>query len=143
MSEFQERLKEFLIENNLSRLQLAKRIGVHHESINCYFNRNIYPTISTAIRIANYFNCSIDYLMGMTEEYNNTDINNMSFKDTLKKLLKDKDISPEKLMKCLKMSDANYYRWQRGKTKPTIASLIAIAKYFDVSIDYLVSEYKK
>lgn len=41
-------------------------------------------------------------------------------------------------MKALNMSEANYYRWKSGKTKPAMNSLIAIAKYFDVSIDYLV-----
>lgn len=143
MSVFQERLQELLIENNLSRLQLAKKINVHHETINCYFNDNLYPNIFTAISIANNFNCSLDYLMGLSEEYNNNEKNNMSFASTLKQLLNVNNLSSEKLMKSLNMSDANYYRWQRGKTKPTMTSLIAIAKYFDVSIDYLVFEYKR
>ena len=143
MNIFQERLQEFLIENDLSRLKLSKQIKVHHETINAYFNDNIYPTISVAIRIADYFGCSIDYLMGLTEEYKNNEKNELTFPQTLKKLLKDNGLSPEKLMKFLNMSDANYYRWQRGKTKPTMSSLIAIAKYFDVSIDYLIDQYKK
>ena len=143
MEIFAERLKEFLIENNLSRLQLSKEVNVHHETINCYFNDNLYPNIFTAIRIANYFNCSLDYLMGLSEDYANNEKNELSFVQTLKNLLKVNGLSPEKLMQELNMSDANYYRWQRGKTKPAMTSIIAIAKYFDVSIDYLVSEYKK
>ena len=51
-------------------------------------------------------------------------------------------ITLEKLMKELNMSDANYYRWQRGRIKPTITSIISIAQYFNVSIDYLIAEYK-
>lgn len=143
MNEFQERLQELLIENDLSRLQLSKRIGISFETLNGYFNRNFYPEISVAVKIAKYFDCSLDYLLGLSEEIINHERNNLSFIETLKKLLKDKHLSPEKLMHSLKMSESNYYRWQRGESKPAMTSLIAIAKYFDVSVDYLVYEYKK
>lgn len=143
MNEFQERLQELLIENDLSRLQLSKRIGISFETLNGYFNRNFYPEISVAVKIAKYFDCSLDYLLGLSEEIVNHERNNLSFIETLKKLLKDKHLSPEKLMHSLKMSESNYYRWQRGESKPAMTSLIAIAKYFDVSVDYLVYEYKK
>ena len=142
MNNFQERLQDLLIENELSRLQLAKRIGISSETINGYFNDNFYPKLSVAVKISKYFNCSLDYLMGLSEEYENHDKNNLSFIDTLKKLLKANHLSPEKLMKKLNLGETNYYRWQRGENIPSITSLTLIAQYFDVSIDYLVYEYK-
>ena len=142
MNDFQERLQELLIENELSRLQLSKIIKTHHETINGYFNDNLYPKISIAVKIADCFGCSLDYLLGLTEKYKNNEKNDLSFIATLKKLLKEKGMSSEKLMKDLNMSDANYYRWQRGSNIPSMTSVIAIAKYFDVSLDYLLYEYK-
>lgn len=143
MNEFQERLQELLIENELSRLQLSKKIGISFETLNGYFNKDFYPEISIAVKISKYFNCSLSYLLGESEEFKNNERNELTFNETLKMLLKKNKLSPEKLMARLNMSEANYYRWQKGKTKPSMSSVMAIAKYFDVSIDYLVYEYIK
>ena len=140
MNDFQERLQELLIENELSRLQLSKKIGISFETLNGYFNKNFYPELSVAIKIANYFDCSLQYLMGLTDEYKCYDENELSFIDTLQNLMKEKHISIEKLMKSLNMSETNYYRWKKNDNKPAMQSLIAIAKYFDVTIDYLVGK---
>lgn len=142
MNEFQERLQDLLSENELSRLQLSKRIGISFETLNGYFNKDFYPELSIAIKIANYFNCSLQYLCGLSEDYNNSDKNSLSFVETLKELMKSNKISIEKLMKTLNMSEANYYRWKNNNNKPSMQSLIAIAKYFDVSIDYLIGGEK-
>ena len=45
-------------------------------------------------------------------------------------------------MKAIDMNETNFYRWQRGNNNPAMTSIIAIAKYFDVTIDYLVGKYK-
>lgn len=138
MNEFQERLQDLLIENDLSRLQLAKRIDISFETLNGYFNKDFYPELSIAIKIANYFKCSLDYLMGVSQEYTNGEKNDLTFVETVKKLLKENNLSIEKLMKEINLSETNFYRWQRGNNKPSMSSIIAISKFFDVSIDYLV-----
>ncbi len=138
MNEFQERLQDLLIENDLSRLQLAKRIDISFETLNGYFNKDFFPEISIAIKIANYFKCSLDYLMGLSQEYANGEKNDLTFVETVKKLVKENNLSIEKLMKEINLSETNFYRWQRGNNKPSMSSIIAISKYFDVSVDYLV-----
>ena len=52
------------------------------------------------------------------------------------------NLSIKKLMKSLNISEANYYRWKNNFNKPAMYSLISIAKFFDVSIDYLVGHCK-
>ncbi len=135
---FQERLQDLLIENELSRLQLSKKIGISFETLNGYFNKDFYPELSIAIKIADYFACSLQYLMGLTDKYENTNNNDLPLILNLQNLMKANNISIEKLMKSLNMSEANYYRWQRNNNKPALQSLIALSKYFDVSIDFLV-----
>lgn len=141
-NEFQERLQDFLIEKDLSRLQLAKKINVNPETINGYFNDNLYPDIKIAKRIADYFGCSLDYLLGLSEQFNNRDKNNLSFIDTIKKLLKDNHKSVEKAMKEMNINESTYYRWQTGSV-PHTSVLITLAKYFDVSVDYLATDLIK
>lgn len=53
----------------ISQQQLADVIGVSQQSINKYENHNIEPDINTLIAIADYFETSVDFVIG------NTDIN--------------------------------------------------------------------
>ena len=62
-----EKLKQLRIEKGISQQQLADVIMVSQQSINKYENHNVEPEISTMIKIANYFNVSVDYLVGRTE----------------------------------------------------------------------------
>lgn len=141
MEEFVERLNELLVENNLSRLQLANKINVSSTTINGYFNKGYLPEISIAIKLGNFFNCSLDYLFGRTDLIKNTDKNNNTFIENFDTLLREKQLSIAKAMKELKMSEFNYYRWKSGQFPKTV-NLIDIANYFDVTIDFLIGKIK-
>ena len=68
-------LKKLRSEYNISQQQLANVIGVSQQSINKYENHKIEPDIETLKTMANFFNTSIDYLVGYKEnetEFNNT-----------------------------------------------------------------------
>ena len=142
MNEFQERLQELLVENNLSRLQLAKRLGISSTTINGYFNDDYYPKIEIAIAMANFFNCSLDFLFGLSDINDYSNRNNNSFFENFNKLIKTSGISIVQTMKNLKMSEYNYYRWRDGLLPKTI-NLIDLAKYFDVSVEYLLGDKLK
>lgn len=61
-----ENLKTLRETAAISQKQLAEAIGVSQQSINKYENHNIEPDIGTLIRIADYFDTSVDYLIGHT-----------------------------------------------------------------------------
>lgn len=143
MNNFRERLEDFLIEHNMSKNQLATIVGVRPDTIYGYYRKKLLPEIHIAKRIADHFNCSLDYLFGLTDQVKNNEKNDLSFADTVKKLIKDNHKSVEKTMKELNISDRTYYRWQSGESKPLTSVIIALAKYFDVSVDYLAYEYIK
>ena len=134
MNDFQERLKELLVENNLSRLQLSKILNISSTTINGYFNNNYYPKIEIAISMSIYFDCSLDFLFGLSDIKNNASHNNTFF-ENFNNLIKLSGISIAQTMKNLKMSEYNYYRWRDGLLPKTV-NLIDIAKYFDISVDY-------
>lgn len=142
MNEFQERLQELLIQNDLSRLSLSKKLSISSTTINDYFNKSLYPQIDIALKMANYFNCSLDFLLGLSDEYQNNIKNDKSFIETFDELKNSKNIPIAKIMKELKMSEYNYYRWKNGLF-PRTYNLIDIAKYFNISVDYLVGNFKK
>jgi transcriptional regulator with XRE-family HTH domain len=60
------------------------------------------------------------------------------FKDNLKMLRKEKGIGQAKLAKDIGVSNGIISLWENGIKEPGMNSLISLALYFGVSIDYLV-----
>lgn len=60
-------LKILRREMGISQQALADAIGTSQQSINHYENHNIEPDIQTLMQMADYFNTSIDYIVGHTD----------------------------------------------------------------------------
>ena len=60
-------LKSLRDEYGISQQKLAEIINVTQQSINKYENQNTAPDVDVLIRMADYFNTSIDYLLGHTD----------------------------------------------------------------------------
>ena len=61
-------LKALRMERGISQQQLADAISVTQPSIHKYETQSVEPEISILIQLADYFNTSVDYLIGHTDE---------------------------------------------------------------------------
>lgn len=68
MKIFAERLKELRTEKNLSQYQLADKIGVTHTAINLWELDKREPKLNAVCDLANFFDVSIDYLAGRSDD---------------------------------------------------------------------------
>lgn len=59
-------LKNLRQEKGISQQKLADALMLTQQSINSYENRNIEPDLATLIKIADFFETSVDYLIGNT-----------------------------------------------------------------------------
>ena len=59
-------LRKLRINRGISQQQLADVIGISQQSVNKYENHNVEPDISSLIKLADYFETSVDYLIGHT-----------------------------------------------------------------------------
>ncbi len=59
-------LRKLRTNKGISQQQLADVIGTSQQSINKYENHNVEPDISTLAKLADYFQTTIDYLVGHT-----------------------------------------------------------------------------
>lgn len=57
-------LRKLRMSKGMSQQQLADVIGTSQQSINQYENHNVEPDIATLIRIADYFQITLDHLVG-------------------------------------------------------------------------------
>lgn len=62
----------------------------------------------------------------------------MEFKDRLKELRIDRGLSQMQLAKELKLSQSAVAKWELGKTEPTASAIIAVAKYFNETTDFIL-----
>lgn len=62
------RLKELRKERNISQLKLALDLNVNQNTISRYENMEREADYETLIRFADYFNVSVDYLLGRTNK---------------------------------------------------------------------------
>ena len=62
---------------------------------------------------------------------------NTIFPERLKELREEKEIGQIELSEKLNVSKGIISLWENGLREPKLSNLIAIAKFFDVTIDYL------
>ncbi len=56
----------------------------------------------------------------------------------LLELRTEKELSQRQIAKIMNVSQGTYNNWENSNTQPSIEQLIALADFFDVTIDYLV-----
>ena len=64
---FNERLLQLRKEKGLSQLELAKVLGTTQRRISYMELGRVEPDLTTLVAIAQYFEVSTDYLIGITE----------------------------------------------------------------------------
>ncbi len=62
---------------------------------------------------------------------------NTIFCERLRELRKERKLGQIALADALDVGKSVVSLWELGKCEPTLSKLVAIAKFFDVSIDYL------
>ncbi len=62
----------------------------------------------------------------------------MSFSERLKELRTMRNLTQKQIAIAINMSELGYQRYEYGTREPAYKYLIALADYFDVSLDYLV-----
>jgi len=72
---FGKRFKTLRLEKNLTQAELAKILSIGESTISFYESDKREPDYETLQKIADFFNVSVDYLLGRTDK-RNTDVSN-------------------------------------------------------------------
>ena len=82
-----ERLKQLRKENGLTQTELAKKLNIGQTTIAAYENGTHDPQIFSLVAYANFFNCSVDFLLGRDYDIENTIIYQIDSLNESEKLL--------------------------------------------------------
>lgn len=141
---FQKRINELVAETDLKKVDLAKVGNFDYGSLSNALVYGITPTTTTLIKMADYFNVSMDYLLGRTDKNDYTESSNITFQERFEKLCEEKGVTHYKVSQECFFDKSNISRWLSKGYLPTLEILDMITKYFNVSIDYILgrSEFR-
>ncbi len=133
-----ERLTELMKEKEISNKEIAKVLGVSLGTVGYWKKGKNNMRLPQFIAIADYFNCSLDFLAGRSE----TVIDFIPKKcpplyEHLKLILASKKITKYRMCADTKIKSSHLTDWKNG-AEPQIYSLIELADYLDISLDYLL-----
>lgn len=160
-------LKELRSNCGLTQLQLAGILDISKSNISKYEAGSVEPNMDTLIRIANYFNVSIDYLMGREDDLvpqskNNVDVKSSNstldepreksnffffffdnqlrevFKLRFKKSLEDKGMNIQDFSDMTEIDLKKCESYLDGLVEPSLEDLIQMSHALEVSTDYLL-----
>lgn len=93
------KLREFRKQKNLSMKELGAILGLAESTISLYENGKREPDIATLIKIANYFNVSVDELLGCNDS--DDDTMNAEYRSTIREVHTPVMINFENMCKSL------------------------------------------
>ncbi len=80
---FQSRLKELINERNITYSFVAKQTAIPVTTLSNYINRGSVPSITQLSLLADFFECSLDYLVGREDDLGNITTSTLSPGETL------------------------------------------------------------
>ena len=132
------RIKELRTENGLTQQELAKILNVSSMSISFYENEQRKPDSEIIIACSRFFDVSTDYLLGKTYKRRIPREERFgAFSKRLKHVRELKGISQRQAAEDLNISPQNLSYYENGRDAG-YGLLVRMARYYDVTVEYLI-----
>lgn len=119
------RIKELRKSHGLSQTELARETGISNQAVSFYENGKRQPKIETWQKLADYFNVSTRYLMGL---------NSNDFGNRIKELRIKNGLSQGDLAEKIGVKANTICQYEKGKRHPNDKIWQKLADCFNVSI---------
>lgn len=123
---------------NLSQEEFAKILDVNRSMISEYENSVSDISTDNLVILADYFDVSTDYILGLTNFTMHHKLTKRTNKNRLKEIRKIKNYTQEKVSKDLYLVQTSYSRFETGIYDIPNNVLIKLSKYYNTSIDYIL-----
>ena len=141
-----ERLKDIRIENDLTQAQMANILNTTQTSYNRWENNAELISLKKLTRVCNYFNTSMDYLIGITRNNIGNGKHDLDYKvvgNNIKIFRKENNLSQKDLATLLNTSQSTISAYEAGKTIILTAFALEIVKKYNISLDWLCGRKEK
>ena len=73
-----DRIRTLRISRNLNQVELAKKLNVSKQSVSNWENDNILSSVEIVKKLAEFFSCSTDYLLGLNDCHNYIEVQGLT-----------------------------------------------------------------
>ncbi len=139
------RIADLRVDHDLKQKDVAGILSTNRSTYSKWeYGINDIP-IEKCNELANLFNCSMDYLLGLSNQ-NNKVLKSINLTLMCKRLLelrKEKHLSQQELGNAVGFHQRTYSHYEDGSRIPTTFKLYYLALYYNISFDYLVGKSNK
>ncbi len=137
LPKFSESLTELMRDSNLNAERLGKLTNISPAQIGRY-TKGKDISLAVLLRLAEYFNCSLDYLCGRSDvKLSFTPKQCPPLMEWLPAVIKESGKTTYKVFKNTRIKSSYFVNWRKGG-KPLLSSLGELADYLECSLDRLI-----
>ncbi len=136
---FKQRFLELISDLDCKKSEIPKLLSIDYNVYIKITEFGIIPKPVVLIRIADYFNISIEYLLGRTNNsYFFKAEKVTTFLERYQALKTEKNLTDYAIAQKLHITTSYTTNWKNKKYMPSIINLVELSEIFNVSIDYLL-----
>lgn len=136
-----QKLIELREDFNLKQKDIAKLLNITQQTYSLWENGTKIIPLKHLNSLCNYYNVSMDYVLGLSNVRQYDIVNNVIDKKNigirLKEFRKEKNITQEELASILNTTHSTISAYESGKTTILTAFAYEICKRYNISMDYL------
>lgn len=137
--EFKQRFLELISDFDCKKSEIPKLLNIDYNVYIKITEFGIIPKPMVLIRIADYFNISVEYLLGRTDNsYFFKAETATTFLERYQALKTEKNLTDYAIAQKLHITTSYTTNWKNKKYMPSIINLIELSEILKVSIDYLL-----
>lgn len=133
---------------DLSQIKLADYLGITQQTYSLWEKGTKIIPLKHLNNLSNFYEISMDYIVGLTDEKNNsgiiklTELNKNEIGSRIKKIREDNNLTLRDLAKELNTTSSTISAYETGKTLILTAFAYQICIKYNVSLDWLCGKRK-
>ncbi len=137
LSNFGENLKELIDEKQITVEEFARSVDIAYSEVYRYLRKEYLPHLTAIIKIADTYNCSVDYLLGFVAFDENSGFKKTpDFATRFKEILRERNLTRYRIHVDTGLSLNCLDSWYNGKFTPSVDNLLRLKNYLKCSLDY-------
>ena len=144
----EKRLFDLREYKDLSQIKLADYLGITQQTYSLWEKGTKIIPLKHLNSLSNFYEISMDYIVGITDEKNNsgiiklTELNKNEIGSRIKKIREDNNLTLRDLAKELNTTSSTISAYETGKTLILTAFAYQICIKYNVSLDWLCEKRK-
>lgn len=144
----EKRLFDLREYKDLSQIKLADYLGITQQTYSLWEKGTKIIPLKHLNNLSNFYEISMDYIVGLTDEKNNsgiiklTELNKNEIGSRIKKIREDNNLTLRDLAKELNTTSSTISAYETGKTLILTTFAYQICIKYNVSLDWLCGKRK-